>query len=176
MHRPPAYEPPAVTRDRPDVNCPVCRVQLRSRPWRPGVGHRPHWATPQVLFPIRAPSVPFGAHAAGSRENVALPLERSPKHGMDSVPVRFHRVARILARIEGRGLVHASYESLDRLAGNRGLLAERQMVPGAPEQDLRLYPIRFHAATGRFESRLTRLLAQSPQHLRRFPLESLDAV
>src|SRR6185436_20027085 len=141
MHRPPAYEPPAVTRDRPDVNCQVCRVQLRSLPWRPGVGHRPHGATPQVLFPIRAPSVPLGAHPAGTREDVALALEHSPEHRVDAVAVRFHRVARVLARIERRGLLHSFDESLDGLARDRGLLAERQMVPGAPEQELRFYPI-----------------------------------
>jgi len=67
------------------------------------------------------------------REDVALALQHSPKHGMDAVAVRFHRVTLLRSRIEGRGLMHALDESLDGLARYRGLLAERQMMPGAPE-------------------------------------------
>src|SRR6185503_10217770 len=88
------------------------RVQSSSLPWRPGVGHRPHWATPQVLFPMCAPSIPLGAHAAGSREDVTLALEHAPEHGVDAMAMRFHRVARALTRIERRGLLHAFDESL----------------------------------------------------------------
>jgi len=60
-------------------------------------------------------------------------VEAQVDRTQDAVAVRFHRVARLVAWIVLRGLLHPLEESLDGLPGDRGLLAEREMVPGAPE-------------------------------------------